>query len=142
MSTDRKYNLYRNENGGVVEAHVVTEETEGDVLTVTGGRKVLAGDVVVKSQNEFYADVMDGDDFHAVYSQTTQDEIDEAPSVAQDAPRGSGVRKGYDPSVATAAEVRNYLSNVNSRDEYERVAAAERAGRNRSTAIPERSFED
>ena len=136
--------MYQNESGGVVHAWVVTDATEGNVMTVTGSVLALSGDVVVPSQNEAYADVYPGKDFFAVYKEVTQDELDEQES-QQDVARGSGVKPGFDPDKETAKSVRDYLSQVRSRDEYDRVAAAERSGRDRATAIPERdadSFDD
>jgi hypothetical protein len=48
----------------------------------------------------------------------------------------------YDPSEHSAAEVKEYLSGLDTdtvagQAEYDRVVAAEQAGKNRSTAIPE-----
>lgn len=134
-----KYRNYRNENGGVVKAHIVTEATEGDVMTVDGGRKALVGDVVIPAQNEYYCDVVPADEFHAAYAEVSDEELAEE----DDAPVGSGgvVQKGYDPSQHTAKEVNDYLKSV-PRDEYERVTNAERNGRNRQSAVPDRTFDE
>jgi hypothetical protein len=141
---ERVYRTYRNENGGVVRAHVTTEATEGRVNTLNGPVNALAGDVIVPSQNEYYSEIIPGDEFDEGYREVTQDELDEAAEQegVSGNVSGAGVRRGFDPSKETASEVRKYLSSVNSQEEYERVAEAERNGRNRSTAIPEREWED
>lgn len=136
-----RYKNYRNENGGVVKAHVVTEATEGDVMTVDGGRKALVGDVVVPSQNEYFVDVFPADEWGQNWSEVSDEELAEAEETETERVVG-GVQKGYDPSQHTAREVNDYLKSVGSQDEYERVAAAERDGRNRSSAIPDRDWSD
>lgn len=132
---------YQNESGGVVEAYVVTDATEGKVQTVSGYVLALAGDVVVPSQNASYVDVYPGKEFFNTYREVTDDELadQEANTVVA---QGQSVQPGFDPNTKTAAQVRDYLANVKSRDEYERVSEAERNGRNRSTAVPEREWDD
>lgn len=137
------YRNYMNESGGVVRAHVVTEATEGDVTTVEGNRAALAGDVVVAHQNEHFVDIMDGNEFAETYTEATDDDLRELQEQTTESPQGQGaVQKNFNPNDRKAAEVRDYLSKVKSQDEYDRVAQLERDGRNRSSAIPDRTWDD
>lgn len=137
-----KFRQYINENGAVINAHVVTEATEGNVVTVNGPRQVLAGDVVVEAQNGYYSEVHeDPTEFSQLYREVTQEDLD-AEDEAEVERVTVGVEKGFDPDKRTAKDVNKYLSQVKSREEFERVVEAEQNGRNRASAIPERNWDE
>lgn len=137
------FKQYANENGGVVQAHVVDENTEGEYQTVDGQKTALVGDVVVQMQNGAYHEIVPADEFNSTYTEASDEDVTQLQADRGDTVNASGmqVQKGFDPNTKTATAVRDYLSRVGSQDEYNRVADAERKGRNRSSAIPERNWE-
>lgn len=134
----REWTEYTNDNGAVIEAHVVTDETAGSVnLVGRGSQHVGPGEVLVKSANSNMYDVMSKSDLDGWNSSTK----DSQPLKAVDFPRypseGAEDEGEFDPSENDATTVRNYLSRPNISDaEYARVVDAERAGKNRRSAIP------
>lgn len=134
-----RYTTYRNENGGEVEAHYVTDATEGNYNTVAGPRKALVGDVLVKQQNGYYHEVVDRKGFEEVYHEPTDEELEDTNN---DPFVGIAPQPRFDPNQETAATVADYLRRVTDRKEYERVTAAEKDGRNRSSAFVDRSWQE
>lgn len=134
----RKFKTYRNENGGEVQAHVVTDDTAGEVRTLAGVQQVAPGDRVVSTDNPYYVDVVSrGADWPYKEVQDTEEErtVDGFHSL-ENTERNDGA---FDPNNETAEAVKRYLESDDVSDEEKaRVTAAERAGRNRSSAFPRR----
>lgn len=128
------------DSGGSVDAHVVTERTEGKFNTVNGSVTALAGrDVLIRHQNEYYVDVVSAKDFQQNWREETDKDRRSDDSDTDSPSNTRAADPSFDPSQRTAAEVRDYLSRVRTRDEYDRVVKAERDGLNRKTAIAERN---
>lgn len=114
-----------------VEAHVVTEETEG-AFPQAGGTypQARAGDVVVRNGN--YYDIYDAEAWANMELVGARDQEDLAPF-----PTDESSAPEFDPSANDAATVRRYLLNPKTDEaERQRVARAERAGKNRQSAFP------
>lgn len=119
---DREWVEYENDEGAKVMAHRVTPDTEGEITLVGGaGHFARNGEVLVQSQNSNMYDVHQGRAFDDMYPLRTDGEEEE---------------RKYNPADYTAKEVRNYLLELDDDEEYDRVVEAERAGRNRASAIP------
>lgn len=125
----RELTRYQNDNGGELYAHTVTDETAGPVTVVGGtGYDAKPGDVLVATERpDVYqvpaTAVLDG--YSAAESADTDSEVDQ----------GS---HDFDPDQYSAVEVHAYLTaarEAGNRTEFDRVTAAEVAGRNRSTAL-------
>lgn len=134
-SVNREFKTYRNENGGEVRAHVVTEDTAGTIREAYSGRTrdVNEGDVLVESGRPDEYQVVSKDDFSA-YSE--DDSTVEGVVSNDDSDDDSDA---FDPSDHTAAEVREYLNAQRAKGddtEYARVENAERDGKNRASAFP------
>lgn len=62
---DREFVEYEAADGGsTVKAHVVTEETAGEVFTRVGTQNVSAGDVIVATERPEVFDVMSADQWN------------------------------------------------------------------------------
>ena len=119
----RTFEPYTN-GASVVQAHRVTEDTAGNVVTVDGSRRqVDAGDVLVQTQNANRFDVVSDKEFTKDYSPGEELWVDDEPET-------------FEPAEHTATEVRNYLhrSDVDE-EEKDRVREAEVNGRNRPSAL-------
>jgi len=119
---EREWVEYENDEGAKVMAHRVTPDTEGEVCLVGGaGHFARNGEVLVQTQNANMVDVHPGRSFGEMF-----------PS------RADGVEEVrlYNPADYTAKEVREHLLSLDDDEEYDRVVDAERAGRNRTSAIP------
>lgn len=108
--------LYQLNNGGTIEVATVGKETEVNV--VGGTRQVSPGDLLVQTGRPDVWDVV------------SEQQLME---MAEFEPDGGDQ---FDPSDHTAAEVKDYLQSNISIEERERVATAERNGKNRSSAFP------
>lgn len=114
-----------------LEAHKVTKKTEGTVTTPGNVNKdAREGDVLVRNGN--YYEVYSADAWDELGLEAQEDQKDLEPFTVDEE-----VEPEWDPSEHSAAEVRRYLRNENySEDERNRVADAERANLNRSSAFP------
>lgn len=114
-----------------VEAHRVSKETAGTVLTPGNIPQLAsAGDVIVKRGN--YYEVHSGKAFDemGLVPVREQKELEQFTDAEDEEAK-------FDPSEHSAAEVRRYLRNPELSDEERaRVVDAERNGANRSSAIP------
>lgn len=127
---------FENENGGVVRAHVVTEETAGTVKESVSNRTVdvTPGDVLIQTARDGEYEIPDRDWFNSSYKSAVKAaHNDESVKSADESSDG----EIWDPSGHTASEVRNKLADLKYTDpeEYERVRAAEVGGKNRSSAL-------
>lgn len=121
-------------DGTPVRAHVVTDDTAGEVNTMVGAREVRKGDVLVESDRPGQYDVYNADMWSEL---TTSSAPTKDPVTVDDSD------DDYEPSDHTAREVREFLSREDLDDENRvRVIAAERSGRNRGTAIPPQYRDD
>lgn len=117
-------------DGNEVRAHVVSRETEGEVSTLAEpNRRVRAGDVLVELRPGVY-DVYSHKEWGEI-SSTSKKESTVEPTI------GPSSAEQFDPDAHSAADVRAYLERDDvSDDEKQRVTAAERASKNRSSAFP------
>lgn len=139
----REMATYENSEGGRVSAHTVTEETAGAVMTVGGtGRDVEPGDVLIGTDRPDVYHVAGSDALDGLKQVDSDSDASDAAPVADDADLADtdadSDSDAFNPSDVSAAEVRWYLEQqreAGNRSEYDRVVAAERAGRNRSSAV-------
>lgn len=130
----REFKEYENENGARVRAHVVTEETQGHYQAVDGtGQTVGVGQVLVEAGRPGVYDVTDAKGFKDAYKEDKSADTVDVPAENDGTPDEGG--SDFDPSEHTAAEVKAYLDSVRGTDEYARVSAAEREGKNRGSAL-------
>ena len=138
---DREFVTYHNENGTEVDAYVVPQDSPNlsdsgvpawTVNTVAGPRHPVPGDVVVRTQNSNFYDVMPASTFMNDHQEGAfTGTVDQGDTAEPD----EDVE--FEPDDHTAAEVRKYLESLD-RDsaEYRRVFNAETNGRNRQSAFP------
>lgn len=134
-----EFRSYTNSNGGKVSACVATADDAGTTVRLTNGQThdVREGDVLIAAYRPDEYDLFNGtgDEFTDLY--TADSGNDEAPVQTFTEPSGETVGgEPFDPNDHNASEVREYLSGDISDDERDRVIAAERAGKNRSSAFP------
>lgn len=131
----RKWTTYDAPGGYTVDAHEVTEDTAGDVMTPGNiTRKVSPGDVLVKTDRPDVFNVYGRDAFNELGAKEHADTRSAPPTVDPDAPDSADQ---FNPDERTAKEVKDYLSRTDlTTAERERVERAERAGQNRSSAFP------
>lgn len=146
--TEREYVTYSNENGGECEVHRVTKDTAGRVQVIGGGtRTVSEGDVLVRTSNPYYHDVYPEKAFNEMFPQegsakdSQQKAPVEYPGLADYDTDDEDDEDVFEPVDHSAAEVRRYLRGLDrdepdQEEEYQRVVAAEQAGKNRSSAFP------
>lgn len=132
-----EFTTYRNENGGEVEVHEVTEDTKGTYPMVGRGPvDVRPGDYLVRSANSNqYETIANLDGYTADKGSTVSAVEFQAPTTSQETQS-----TGFDPTEHSASEVKSYLKGRDDEGdyaEYNRVVNAEKAGKNRSTAYPE-----
>lgn len=134
----REFKNYKNENGGTVSAHVVTEETQGSYQTVDGrGAEVSVGSVLVQAGRPDAYDVVDAKSFRENYKEdnsVTHDHDGLGEHTHSD-DTVSDDDAEFNPDEHTADEVKAHLASVRGTEEYARVVSAERAGKNRSSAL-------
>lgn len=116
--------LYQLNNGGTIEVATVGKETEINV--VGGTRQVSPGDLLVQTGRPDVWDVVSEQQLMEMASPVSNFEPEFEPDGGDQ----------FDPSDHTAAEVKDYLQSNISIEERERVATAERNGKNRSSAFP------
>jgi hypothetical protein len=136
-TVQREFLDYTNENGGKVRAHVVTDDTVGTVQEAYVGRSrdAVVGDVLVESGRPGDYTFMSARDFNDVYS--ADDDKDGVQDIAEEPE--SDDSNGFVADDHSAAEVRAYLNAKKAAGdtvEYDRVADAERSGKNRASAFP------
>lgn len=122
-----------------LRAHRVTEKTVGEVQT-PGGPVVTpaVGDYLVETGRPDVYEVHSGDAFDEMnLAQNGEQEDWDQDADVTDEP------EEFDPSTHSAAETRLYLRSLDTdtdegQAEWDRVVEAERAGKNRNSAVPQR----
>ena len=132
----REFNTYKNENGAIVSAHVVTEDSQGPVQVVDGtGQTATVGTVLVTTSRPDVYDIVDAKSFAENYSQdrsVTHSHGTFGEHTHSNDTESHDDESEYDPSTHSVADVKSYLSTVRGTEEYARVVNAERAGKGRS----------
>lgn len=133
---DRPVGTYAHENGSQIQAHRVTDESAGEVQTVSGTRKVSPGDVLVATSRPDVWDVYTDKEFGEMG--LTEDEK-QADVFSESGEESDGDVQAVDeerfnPQTHTVDEVNRYLDTAD-KDERERVLSAERVGRARSGIV-------
>lgn len=127
-----EFKTYENKNGGRVRAHVVTEDSARRVQKVDGtGHDAKAGDLLIASDRPDSYHIGSKADLEGWSELSDTDSEVTTPEVVD-----SEDEEVYDPSKHSAGEVRDHLDALRSRgerDEFERVANAEKNGKNRAT---------
>ena len=122
-----------------VRAHVVTDKTEGDVITPgqTEAHAARAGEVLVETGRPDVYTVYPADAWKELGLEAVEDQQDLSTEDTQETEEPV-----FDPNDHTAQEVRLYLRGLPDTDEgnaeYDRVTDAEREGNNRQSAFPRR----
>jgi hypothetical protein len=137
---NRPTTTHRTKDGAsFIEVHVVDDDSAGEVQTVDGTRLVKPGDVLVATNRPEIWNVYSEDAFGEMGTSEAEpgdvpQPVDADVEFEDETPDES---PGFDPSEHSAAEVREYLDSPNvDEDTKRRVVEAERANKNRATAIP------
>lgn len=131
-----------------VQAHEVTDETRGRVQVPGGVQDVGPGDVLVPTERGDVYHVLSKDAFAELTGpRKSRFQSRSRRDASSDTRRADAARDEDfgDPSDHTAAEVRrriDFLRSEDRHDEAERLADAERNGKNRKSAIPPSDDED
>lgn len=135
---ERPTKQYQTENGAVVEAHTVTEDSAGEVRTVDGTRTVKPGDVLLATNRPEVWDVCTESAWNDLGASEVNADAEVTPVRRDDDEEAIPVDEPveFDPSAHKTTEVRDYLARDDvSEEEKERVRNAEMADLNRASAL-------
>lgn len=141
---ERKLSTYRNDAGGELSVHLVTEETAGGVyLTGIGNEDVRPGDLIAQDSANSWTRVNSLDGYTAVDGiDVTEGDVAESDDVVDEPvedvtpERYNGQDEhpdDYDPANYKVGEVNKYLADHP--DAADEIRAREAEGKNRSSIV-------